>query len=77
MFLWKAFISTARSFVIAHAILLYGAILAIKLSVIPVGAAIFCFGGFLSHALKDWNHSTMVITLRDTNLDGVYSQQLI
>ena len=47
MFLWKAFILTAQSFVIAHAILLYGAILAIKLSVIPVGAAIFCFDGFL------------------------------
>ena len=68
---------TARSFVIAHAILLYVAILAIKLSVIPAGAAIFSFDGFLFPRLADWSHSMMVITLRDANFDWVYFWRLI
>ena len=57
----------ARSFVIAHAMLLYGAIFAIKLSVIPAGAAIFSLSGFLFLRFVDWIHSIMVITLCDAD----------
>ena len=65
--------STALSLVIAQATLLYGAILAIKLSVIPTGAAIFSLGGSVFPRLVDWVYFVMVITLRDEESTGIIS----
>ena len=67
----------AHSLVMAHAMLLYGAIFDIKLSVIPGGAAIFFLGWFSFPTLLDWIHFSMVIDMCDIDVDWNYFRRFV